>query len=91
MTRFLVDEDVNQKALRSIPARAKGFDVLTPEQGEFKGASDSELKGMAADRERVLVTCDRDFDMERTPLDHVPNGVLLIRPPRRSQKRVKAP
>jgi predicted nuclease of predicted toxin-antitoxin system len=86
MKRFLVDENVNQQVIRAIPAAQKGFDFLYPETGGFKGAGDSDVKKRSVQDNRVLVTCDRDFDM---PIDQVPCGVLWIRPsPRVSQRRV---
>ena len=88
MTRFLVDEDVNQKAVRIIPAREKGFDILYPEQG-FKGSGDTPVREIAISDGRVLVTCDRDFARYQLTPGQVPKGVIWIRPsPRISQKRV---
>ena len=88
MTKFLVDEDVNQKAIRAIPAREKGFDVKYPEHG-FKGLKDTPVREVAIQERRVLVTCDKDFARYQLRPGKVPDGVLWIRPsPRVSQKRV---
>lgn len=86
MKTFLIDENVNQKALRLIPIAEKNFDFLYPEDGGLKGLSDFAMKKKAAQENRVLVTCDRDFDL---PIAQLPDGVLWIRPsPRVSQRRV---
>jgi predicted nuclease of predicted toxin-antitoxin system len=89
MRKFLIDEDVNQKAVRAIPAQQKGFDILYPEAGGFKGNPDPLVRKRTVQDDRVLVTCDRDFGRLNTPPDLLRNGVLWIRPsPRISQRRV---
>jgi predicted nuclease of predicted toxin-antitoxin system len=89
MRKFLIDEDVNQKAVRAIPAQQKGFDILYPEAGGFKGNPDPLVRKRTAQEDRVLVTCDRDFARLNAPRDLLRNGVLWIRPsPRISQRRV---
>jgi hypothetical protein len=88
MKKFLIDEDVNQKAIRAIPAQQKGFDILYPEAGEFKGNPDPLVRKRTAQECRVLVTCDRDFARPNAPQDLLRNGVLWIRPPRISQRLV---
>ena len=89
MKKFLIDEDVNQKAVRSVPAAQKGFDILYPEPGGFKGAPDPAVRKRAVHDGRILVTCDRDFATLALPTDQVKHGVLWIRPsPRISQRRV---
>lgn len=89
MTKFLVDEDVNQKAVRIVDAEQKGFDILYPEQGSLKGAPDHFIQKRAIQEDRVLVTCDRHFVTFGLHPDQVRNGVLWIKPsPRRSQKRI---
>jgi len=88
MKKFLIDEDVNQKAVRPIPAAQKGFDILYPEGGKLKGAKDSIVRKQSVQEGRVLVTCDREFATLALPLDQLRNGVLWIRPPRISQRRV---
>ena len=89
MTKFLLDENVNQKVVKAIPAQEKGFDILYPEQGTYKGARDPSVRKLAKNQNRVLVTCDKDFKQYQVTPDQVPNGVLLIRPPKVSQKQVK--
>ena len=88
MRKFLIDEDVNQKAVRTIPAQQKGFDILYPEAGGFKGNSDPLVRKRTVQDDRVLVTCDRDFTRFGAPTDLLLNGVLWVRPPRISQRRV---
>jgi len=88
MRKFLIDENVNQKAIRAIPAQQKGFDILYPESGGFKGDRDPLVRKRTVQEERVLVTCDRDFAPFGAPRDLLQSGVLWIRPPRISQRRV---
>ena len=88
MRKFLIDENVNQKAVRAIPAQQKGFDILYPEAGGFKGDRDPMVRKRTVQEERVLVTCDRDFAPFGAPPDLLQSGVLWIRPPRISQRRV---
>jgi len=89
MRKFLIDEDVNQKVIRTIPAQQKGFDILYPEAGGFKGSQDPVVQKRAVREDRTLVTCDRDFvPFGAPPRDLFKNGVLWIRPPRISQRRV---
>jgi predicted nuclease of predicted toxin-antitoxin system len=88
MTRYLVDENVNQKAVRRIPINAKGFDVLYPEAGGFKNETDAWVRRLANNQKRVLVTCDRDFSTSGIRLAQVPNGVLWLRPSRTGQRRI---
>lgn len=83
---FLIDENVNQKVIRLIPAAQKGFIFHYPQYGGFKGAKDQVIKKLSLEHSHVLVTCDRDFNV---PVQQMPNGVLWIRPsPRISQRRV---
>jgi predicted nuclease of predicted toxin-antitoxin system len=87
--KFLIDENVNQKVIRAIPASGKGFDVLYPEDGGYKGFHDAAVRKQSLQEGRTLVTCDRDFSISNISINQVPNGVLWIRPsPRNSQKRV---
>ena len=89
MRKFLIDENMNQKAVRAIPTKQKGFDILYPELGGFKGSSDPIVRKRTVQEERVLVTCDRDFSAIGPPSDLLRNGVLWIRPsPRISQRRI---
>lgn len=88
MISFLVDEDVNQRPLRMIPAREKGFDLLYPEEGDYKGAHDPEIRSLAKAQGRVIVTCDKDFARSGLHPSVFPQGVLWIRPLRMGQKRV---
>lgn len=89
MTKFLVDENINQKALSHVPTEKKGFDVLYPEKGSYKGALDPSIWKIAAVEDRVIVTCDRDFAKFGLRPDQFPSGVLWLRPPRHAQKRMK--
>lgn len=87
-TKFLVDENVNQKAIKQIPQEGKDFDVLFPEEGNFKSESDGWVTESANAQERVLVTCDKDFGSSGNPLQQLPNGVIWIHPSRTSQKKI---
>jgi predicted nuclease of predicted toxin-antitoxin system len=78
MTRFLVDANVNQKAIRKIPVEEKGFEILYPETGSYKSAVDSFVFDKAVAEERVLVTCDADFDRYQTDTERLRFGVIHI-------------
>jgi predicted nuclease of predicted toxin-antitoxin system len=91
MTKFLADEDVNQRAVRTVPTQDKGFDVLFPEQGGYKGASDKAVRDLATAEERVLVSVERDFGQFGLKPEEMPDGAIWIRPAGRiSQKNVGA-
>jgi len=87
MTKFLIDEDINQRVLRRIPAVAKGFDLLYPEAGGFKGQTDAFVRKMAIAERRVFVARDKDFFQSgQVPEDLRAQGVLWFRLRRFSQK-----
>lgn len=79
MTRFLIDEDVNQRVIRKIPAQQKGFDIIYPEEGGYKGFTDQQLREKALEQDGVLVTLDEDFARFQLKPGDVPRGVLWIR------------
>ena len=79
MTRFLIDEDVNQRPIRRIPAQQKGFDIIFPEQGGYKGLTDRQVRERAIERDGVLVTLDEDFARFQLRPGDVPRGVLWIK------------
>ena len=83
MTSFLIDENMNQKAVRTVPTQDKGFDILYPEQGEYKGASDKAVRELATAGRRVLVSVERDFGRFGLKPEDMPNGAIWIRPTRR--------
>lgn len=87
-TKFLVDENVNQRAIKQIPKEGKDFDILFPEEGDFKSESDGWVRESANAQKRVLVTCDKDFGTSGNPVQQLPNGVIWIHPSRTSQKRI---
>ena len=89
MTSFLIDENMNQKAVRTVPTQAKGFDVLFPEQGGYKGAGDKAVRDLATASCRVLVSVERDFGQFRLKPEDMPEGAIWIRPTGRiSQKNI---
>jgi predicted nuclease of predicted toxin-antitoxin system len=89
VTRFLIDEMVNQKVVRAIPARQKGFDIRYLEEAGLKGLADKPIRDVAIAEDRILVTLDRDFAKYQLKPGDIPRGVLWIRPsPRISQKRI---
>jgi predicted nuclease of predicted toxin-antitoxin system len=88
MNKFLVDEDVNQKAVRSVPANAKGFDIVFPEQAGYKGAGDPAVLKFAKLQQRTLVSVERDFGLFRLKPEDVPDGAIWLRPGRISQRQV---
>jgi predicted nuclease of predicted toxin-antitoxin system len=80
MSRFLIDENMNQKAVRTVPTQDKGFDVSFPEQGGYKGASDKAVLDIATADHRVLVTVERDFGQFGLQPEEMPDGAIWIRP-----------
>jgi predicted nuclease of predicted toxin-antitoxin system len=88
MTRFLIDGDVNQKAVRKIPFQEKGFDVIFPEGGTYKAAKDSGIRDIAKQEGRVIVSGDKDFGKFNLRPEQVPFGVIVLRRTRTSQKGV---
>lgn len=87
MSRFLIDENVNQRAIRTVPTESKGFDVLFPEQGSYKGADDTAVLKIAAAQQRVLVSQERDFGKFQLEPRDTPHGALWFRPGRISQRK----
>jgi len=79
MTRFVIDEDVNQRVIRRIPAQQKGFEVIYPEQGGYKGFTDQQVRKKAVEQDGVLVTLDKDFAKFQLRPGDVPRGVLWIK------------
>ena len=88
MSRFLIDEDVNQRAIRSIPTESKGFDLLFPEHGSYKGADDAAVRKIANAERRVLVSQESDFGRFQLVPEDMPNGAIWLRPGRISQQRI---
>jgi predicted nuclease of predicted toxin-antitoxin system len=88
MSRFLIDEDVNQRAIRSVPTGSKGFDILFPERGSYKGADDTAVRKIANAERRVLVSQERDFGRFRLLPEDMPDGAIWLRPGRISQRRI---
>jgi len=89
MSRFLIDEDVNQRAIRGVPATGKGFDILFPEQGSYKGADDTAIRKIANAERRVLVSQERDFGRFQLQPEDVPEGAIWLRPGRISQRSIR--
>jgi predicted nuclease of predicted toxin-antitoxin system len=88
MSRFLVDEDVNQKAVRSVPTESKGFDVRFPEAGGYKGADDKAVRDLATADRRTLISVEKDFGKFGLKPEDMPEGAIWLRPERISQKNV---
>jgi|SRR5436309_3040971 len=89
MTKFLIDENMNQKAVRTVPIEGKGFDVLFPKQGGYKGASDKAVRDIATADHRVLVSVEKDFGQFGLKPGDMPDGAIWLRPKGRiSQKNV---
>ncbi len=88
MSRFLIDEDVNQKAVRNVPTESKGFDVKIPEAGGYKGADDKAVRDLATADRRTLVSVEKDFGKFGLKPEDMPEGAIWLRPERISQRSV---
>jgi predicted nuclease of predicted toxin-antitoxin system len=88
MSRFLIDENVSQKAVRGVPTQNKGFDILFPETGGYKGSADYAVQKVAETQRRVLVSQEKDFGQFGLKPEDVPYGAIWLRPRRISQTRV---
>jgi predicted nuclease of predicted toxin-antitoxin system len=88
MKKFLIDENVNQKPVKRVPARDKGFDIVYPESGGYKGELDPRVRELANSQERVLVSTEKDFGEFHLQPEDVPHGVIWLRPTRTSQQQV---
>lgn len=88
MTKFLIDENVNQLAIRTVPTDGKGFDVLFPEEGQYKGAVDTAVLKIARTDQRVLVSQERDFGKFHLEPHELPAGAIWLRPLMISQRNV---
>jgi predicted nuclease of predicted toxin-antitoxin system len=89
MTRFLVDECVDQKPIRSVPATEKGFDIAFPRTLSFTGVGDITVVKLAQQDQRVLVTSDSDFFRLHLKPNDVPEGVLWFHPPKSSKRAIQ--
>jgi predicted nuclease of predicted toxin-antitoxin system len=88
MTKFLIDENVNQKGIRAVPVEGKGFDVAYPETNGYKGSADTSVLKLANAQQRVLVSTEKDFgEFHLTPED-VPHGAIWLRPDRISRGQI---
>ena len=88
MTKFLIDENVNQEGIRGVPAQDKGFDVLYPKVGGYIGAADSAVKKLADSQGRVLVSTEKDFGEFHLKPEDVPHGAIWLRPARTSKGKI---
>ena len=89
MSRFLIDENVNQVAVRSVPTEGKGFDVLYPQYGGYAGANDTAILELAEVEQRVLVSQEKDFGKFGLEPEDIPHGAIWLRPGRLSQTQVE--
>jgi predicted nuclease of predicted toxin-antitoxin system len=89
MTKFLVDECVNQKAIRAIPAESKGFEIVFPRDRSFCGAGDISVAKLAQTEGRVLVTSDSDFSRLKFEPGDIPQGVIWLHPSRSSKDAIQ--
>lgn len=88
MTKFLVDECVDQKAVRAIPAREKGFEIIFPQDRSFKGAADVSVAKLAQAETSVFVTADSDFDRLHLEPGEILEGVVWLHPKRSSKRAI---
>ena len=59
MLQLLADEHFSHRILRGIKLRSKNLEVLTAQAVGLGGASDPALLAWAAERQRILLTHDR--------------------------------
>jgi predicted nuclease of predicted toxin-antitoxin system len=90
MTKFLVDECVDQKPIRTIPVLSKGFEIYFPREFSFSGAADISVAALAKRENSVLVTCDSDFFRLHLNPGDISQGVLWFHPPRSSKRAIKS-
>lgn len=88
MTKFLIDECVSQKAIRTVPTEAKNFDILLPGPGSYRGADDATVMKRASTEHRVLVSAEKDFGKFRLRPEDVPDGAIWLRPRRTTQAQI---
>jgi predicted nuclease of predicted toxin-antitoxin system len=88
MTKFLVDECVDQKPIRAIPANSKGFEIIYPSTRSFAGAGDISVAKLAQTEGRVLVTSDSDFFRLHLLPGEVSEGVLWLHAKRSSKQAI---
>jgi predicted nuclease of predicted toxin-antitoxin system len=88
-TKFLVDECVNQKPIRAIPAESKGFEIVFPRDRSFTGAGDISVAKLAQTEDRVLVTSDSDFSRLNFKPGDIPQGVVWLHPPKSSKHAIQ--
>ncbi len=89
MTKFLIDENVNQKGVRAVPVQDKGFDVAYPEAGGYKGWADTSVRKLANAQQRVLVSTEKDFGEFHLKPEDVPHGAIWLRPDRISKGQIE--
>lgn len=88
MSKFLIDENVNQKAVRGVPTQNKQFDIVYPETGGYKEYADDAVRRFANSQERVLVSVEKDFGQFGLKPEDVPHGAIWLRPGRTSQRQI---
>jgi predicted nuclease of predicted toxin-antitoxin system len=88
MTKFLVDECVDQKPIRAIPTSSKGFEIAFPRDLSFSGAGDVSVAKLAQVEARVLVTSDSDFFRLHLKPGDVSQGVLWLHAKRSSKQAI---
>ena len=65
MTKFLIDENMNQKGVRTVPTKDKDFDIVYPERGSYKGSADITVPEPANGQQRVLASKEKYFGFFR--------------------------
>jgi predicted nuclease of predicted toxin-antitoxin system len=74
--KFLLDENIPVGLADGI--RRLGWNVKTPTELRAKGRSDEDLIALALRKDRILITCDRDFLNERRFPPHRNPGVIVL-------------
>jgi predicted nuclease of predicted toxin-antitoxin system len=81
VARFLLDESVSEQIAIHLRS-SHGLDVMPFHQFAKYGTDDSEIRELALQLDRVIITRDSDFAVFSGPIEPTPPGVIWIHPPR---------
>ena len=84
--RFLTDENIPRDVVRML--RDLGHDVMDVREQGMGGAADADISEAAKSGDRVLVTMDTDFANILQYPPHEYAGVIVLRVPRPTRRRI---